>query len=128
MYRSTLLAPSHYAGRWAIPNEDQRNDLKAINALGQAYAVSADGPEKETQLLVLLEYFHGYLMKYLCMVIRGTSPPVNSHAGRDAIEFLRQMTPRATAKQNPEVVVDTCKMLHLAFKGMTTEDIYDTTP
>lgn len=67
-------------------------------------------------------------MKYLCMVIRGTSPPVNSHAGRDAIEFLRQMTPRATAKQNPEVVVDTCKMLHLAFKGMTTEDIYDTTP
>ena len=96
MYRSTLLAPSHYAGRWAILTEDQRNDLNAVNALGQAYALSGDSARKEAELLVLLECFHGDLMKYLCMLIRGPIPPGNSHAGKDAMEFLRQMAPKVS--------------------------------
>jgi hypothetical protein len=33
--------------------------------------------------------FHGYLMKYLCMIVRGTIPPANSRAGKDAKELLR---------------------------------------
>ena len=61
MYRSTFLAPTHYAGKWIIPEEDQRNDLKAVNALGYAYAVAPDSPAKEAKLLEVLECFHGYL-------------------------------------------------------------------
>jgi len=69
MYRrKTLLAPSHYAAKWAIPDIDQRNDLRQVNLLGYAYATMADGPDKEAKLLQILEHFHGYLMKYLAMV------------------------------------------------------------
>src|SRR5260370_3453234 len=51
MFRSTFLAPSHYAGKWKIPDEDQRNDLKAVNALGYAYATAPDSPATEAMLL-----------------------------------------------------------------------------
>jgi DNA polymerase (family 10) len=34
MFRSTFLAPSHYAGKWIVPAEEQRNDLAAVNQLG----------------------------------------------------------------------------------------------
>jgi hypothetical protein len=74
MYRSTLLSPSHYAGRWVIPDQDQRKPLQQVNLLGYDYATSPDGPAKEAKLLQVLEHFHGYLMKYLCMIIRGTGP------------------------------------------------------
>jgi len=71
MFRSAFLAPSHYAGKWEIPAEDQRNDLKTVNLLGYAYATSPDTPEKQEKLLQVLECFHGYLVKYLCMIVRG---------------------------------------------------------
>ena len=125
LFRSTLLDSAHYAGRWAIPTEDQRNNLADINQLGYTYALAGDSAVKEAQLLTLLEAFHGYLMKYLCMVLRGTIPPENSHAGKDAKEFLRQMAPKGS-RPSDERTLNTCKMIHLAFKGMTTEDIYDT--
>ena len=51
LYRSTLLSPSHYAGKWIIPERDQHNDLQAVNLLGYVYATAADGPEKEEKLL-----------------------------------------------------------------------------
>ena len=125
MFRSTFLAPSHYAGKWAVATEDQRYDLVAVNALALEYALLPDSPAKEEKLLVLLEYFHGYLMKYLCMVVRGTIPPVNSHAGRDAKAFLYTLKVKGVPFTK-EVIDATCKMLHLAFKGDETEDIYDT--
>jgi hypothetical protein len=125
MYRSTLLAPSHYAGKWIIPDETQRNDLAAMNQLGYDYGVAVDSPAKEALLLLLLERFHGYLMKYVCMVVRGTLPSVNSHAGKDAKEFLRTLAARGL-EPSKELTDATCKTLHLAFKGATTEDIYDT--
>jgi hypothetical protein len=125
MFRSTFLAPSHYAGKWIIPDEDQRNDLKAVNALGYAYATAPDSPAKEAKLLEMMECFHGYLMKYLCMIVRGSIPPANSRAGRDAKELLRTLAPRGVAPS--KALTDaTCKTLHLAFKNQTTEDIYDT--
>jgi hypothetical protein len=95
MYRSTLLAPSHYAGQWTIPKKDQRNDLRQVNLLGYAYATSPDGPEKEACLLQVLEMFHGHLMKYLCMIVRGTVPPAGTYAGKDSREFLRTLAERA---------------------------------
>ena len=93
-YRSTTLSSSHYAGRWTIPAEDQRYDLKVDNQLGLEYAKAIDSPEKEAKLLQVLECFHGYLMKYVVMVIRGMIPAVNTHAGKDAKELLRTLSPR----------------------------------
>ena len=93
--------------------------------MGYAYACAADSPAKEAQPLVALEAFHGYLSKYLVMILRGTLPPVSSFAGRDANEFLRTLAPRGS-EPGIATMTATCKMLHLAFKGMTTEDVYDT--
>jgi hypothetical protein len=125
VFRSTFLPSSHYAGKWKIPEKEQRNDLKVINDLGYSYATEADSAAKEAKLLLVLESFHGYLMKYLCMVIRGTVPPAGSHAGKDAKEFLRTLAPRGS-EPSKALTDATCKTLHLAFKGHTAEDIYDT--
>jgi hypothetical protein len=114
-YRSTTLSHSHYAGRWTIPVEDQRYDLKVVNQLGLEYAKAIDSPEKEARLLKVLECFHGYLMKYVVMIIRGTIPPVGTHAGKDAKELLRTLSPRG-AVLDKEQIDRTCKTLHLAFK------------
>jgi len=59
------------------------------------------------------------------MIVRGTIPPANSRAGRDAKELLRTLAPRG-AQPSKELTDATCKTLHLAFKQQTTEDIYDT--
>jgi hypothetical protein len=125
MFRSTFLAPTHYAGKWIIPEEDQHYDLATVNLLGLGYATAPDSAAKEAKLLEVLECFHGYLMKYLCMIVRGTIPPANSRAGRDAKELLRTLAPRGV-KLTKEITDSTCKTLHLAFKQQTTEDIYDT--
>ena len=125
MFRSTFLAQSRYAGKWIIPDEDQHYDLASVKALGYAYAIAPDSPAKEAKLLEMMECFHGYLMKYLCMIVRGTIPPANSRAGGDAKELLRTLAPRGS-QPSKELTDSTCKMLHLAFKGQTTEDIYDT--
>ena len=113
------------AGKWIIPDEDQRYDLKVVNQLGLEYAKAVDSPEKEAQLLQILECFHGYLMKYVVMIVRGTIPPAGTHAAKDAREMLRTLTPRGV-KLDKEQVERACKMLHLAFKQATTEEIYDT--
>lgn len=55
MFRSTSLSASHYAGKWAIPSEDQRIDLAVTNKLAIAYGVEPDSQEKEAKLLQLLE-------------------------------------------------------------------------
>jgi hypothetical protein len=99
--------------------------MRLFAAVTYAYATSPDSPEKEEKLLRLLECFHGYLMKYVVMVVRGTLPPANSRAGKDAKELLRTLAPRKSTPSK-ELTDATCKMLHLAFKGVTTEDIYDT--
>lgn len=125
MFRSTSLSPSHYAGKWAIPDESQRIDLAVTNKLALDYGAAPDSPEKEAMLLQLLESFHGYLMKYLVMVIRGTIPNSRSVAGRESSEFLRTLAPRGS-KPSAELASASCKMLHLAFKGCSTEEIYDT--
>jgi hypothetical protein len=76
-------------------------------------------------LLEILEKFHGYLMKYVTMIIRGTTPPLHSAPGKDSKLRLRTLIPRNTPVTRDSLNA-ACKMLHLAFKVMTTEDIYDT--
>ena len=117
--RRTSLSADHYAGKWTVPEEDQRNDLDTINQLGYHYATSPDSFEKEAKLLRVLEAFHPYLMKYLRMIVRGTIPEKSTRWGRESLEMLRTLSRGGS----PEA---TCKMLHLAFKDATTEDIYDT--
>jgi hypothetical protein len=89
---------------------------------GREYALAPDSPEKEGYLLTLLEAFHSYMSKYLVMIVRGTIPNGNSDAGVESRELLRQIKPKGKVSTS----ASTCKMLHLAFKGATTEDIYDT--
>lgn len=125
MSRVILLDASHWAGKWTAPEKDQHYDLKSVNQLGYEYGIAPDSPEKEAKLLQLLEHFHGYLMKYVLMIQWGTIPPANSRAGKDAKQLLRTLAPRGT-KPSPEQTNASCKMLHLAFKGQTTEEIYDT--
>jgi hypothetical protein len=125
MSRVILLDPSHWAGKWTAPDEDQHYNLKVVNQLGYEYGVAPDSPEKEAKLLQLLEYFHGCLMKYVLMIEWGTIPPANSRAGKDAKQLLRTLAPRGS-KPSLEQANASCKMLHLAFKGQTTEEIYDT--
>jgi hypothetical protein len=125
MYRSTLLSPSHYAGKWVIPDQDQRNDLQQVNLLGYAYATSPDGPAKEAKLLKVLEHFRGNMSKYLCMIVRGTVPPAATYAGKDSAELLRFLAKKG-AEPSKALTERTCKALHLAFKQQSTEEIYDT--
>jgi len=124
-YRSTTLSPSHYAGKWVIPAEDERYDLNVVNPLGLEYAKAIDSPEKEARRLQVIECFHGYLMKYVVMIVRWTIPPVGTHAGKDAKELLRQLSPRG-AVLDKEQIDRTCETLHLAFKQASIEEIYDT--
>jgi hypothetical protein len=60
MFQSTFLAPSHYAGKWFVPEEDQHYDLAAVNAVGYLYATAPDSPAKkeEAKLLKVMECFH----------------------------------------------------------------------
>ena len=44
-YRNTTLSSSHYAGKWIIPAEDQRYDLKVENQPGLEYAKANDSPD-----------------------------------------------------------------------------------
>ena len=64
-------------------------------------------------LLEILECFHGYLMKYLCMIVRGTIPPANTRAGKDAMELLRTLAPRGSTpkgtKPSKALMDSTCK-------------------
>jgi hypothetical protein len=100
MYRSTLLKSTHYAGQWIVPDQNQRNDLQQVNLLGYDYATSPDGPEKEAKLLKVLEHFHGYRMKYLCMIVRGTVPPAGTVAGKDSKELGAYPVPETKASSN----------------------------
>src|ERR1700761_8331425 len=95
------------------------------NARREFFFVTKASPAKEEMLLEILEKFHGYLMKYVTMIIRGTMPPLQSAAAKDSKLMLRTLIPRNTPV-NKDSLNAACKMLHLAFKGMTTEDIYDT--
>ncbi len=108
-----------------MPDAEQPNALEAVNDLGLRYALAPDGEEKEGMLLDILKLFHGYVMKYVTMIIHGTLPPAGSPAARDSKLMLRTLIPRGQPATEDALQAAT-KMLHLAFKGQTTEDIYDT--
>jgi hypothetical protein len=104
-----------------VPDDDNFNVRTEVNDLAIRYAKLPDGPDKETAFLKLVECFHGYLIKYTNMVIRGQLPNPTSRVGKDAAEMLKKLLPRGS---NPDqtILSKTCHTLHLAFKTMSTDD------
>ena len=95
--------PQLYTGKWAIPDESQRIDLAVTNKIALAYGVEPDGSEKKAMLLQLLQNFHGYLMKYLVMIVRGTCL-TSLRLLKEAKEFLRMLAPKpATTTIRPRL-------------------------
>ena len=63
-------------------------------------------------------------MKYLSMICRGHVPEYNGHVNKDAREFLRYFLQKGT-KPNMAALQAAARNLHLAFKTMSTGEIYD---
>ena len=126
-FRRATVSPAHYAHNWKVASRDDLHDRDKVNALGVQYAKMPAGPEKEAILLGILECFHGYLVKYLGMVTTGHLPEMNSPAGKDSVAFLKTLVPQGRKGEvNRLVLMSTCRTLHLAFKQMSSDDIYDT--
>jgi hypothetical protein len=124
MHRSYNLSPTHYAASWSVPSDDDFNTLESVNELAIYYATLPDGPSKEDAFLKLVKSFHGYIIKYTNMVIRGQLPSVNSSAGRDAARTLKTLLPKGVPA-TPATLSKACRTLHLAFKTLTTDEVYD---
>lgn len=63
-------------------------------------------------------------MKYLTMICRGHVPTWAGRMNKDMLEFIRYFLPRGekTTKKN---VLAAVRQLHLAFKTMETDEVYD---
>jgi hypothetical protein len=78
-----------------------------------------------TTLLDLCQAFHSYLMKYVGMICRGRVPTTpNGKINPDTKNFIRYFVARGT-RLNKATLGKAIRHLHLAFKGMETEEIYD---
>jgi len=82
------------------------------------------GPAKEQALLDLARSFHPYLMKYLAMICRGHVPTWQGKVNQDAKNFIRYFLPKGT-RLDRATIGKSMRHLHLAFKGMETEEVYD---
>jgi hypothetical protein len=127
--KPVTLPAHHYAAGWVY--EGDFKPVAETNALGIRYAelpASQDGVKQEL-LLELCQAFHPYLMKYLVMICRGHLPVVGvgRRAGNvdgDVKKFLSYFLPKGQAPTRHNLS-RTVRHLHLAFKGMDTEEIYD---
>jgi hypothetical protein len=92
--------------------------------LGRRYATLPDGAEKQQALLDLCRCFHPYLIKYLSMICQGYLPLWKGQVNHDARKFIRYFLPKGI-KADRGSIQKAIRHLHLAFKGMETEEIYD---
>jgi hypothetical protein len=126
MFRSANLSSEHFASKWAIPTKEDFHGYEDTNILGTKYANLPDGEEKQELMLELTKCFHGYLMKYLNMIVRGHLPSINSSTGIEAIKFLNLLSSSGSkSTKSSSAYGEICRTLHLAFKQCTTDDIYD---
>jgi hypothetical protein len=63
-------------------------------------------------------------MKYLSMICRGHVPLWKGRVNKDAGKFIRYFLPKGTPADRAGIQT-AIRHLHLAFKGMRTEEIYD---
>ena len=124
MHRSFTVSEAHYAYQWRIPSDSNLHDHKKVNQLAIEYATAEDGPHKESLFLQLVECFHGYLIKYVNMVINGHLPSQRTSAGKDAAQFLKTLLPKGRPVTQT-TLLNACRTLHLAFKQLSTDDVYD---
>ena len=119
--KTTVLSSEHYAAAWPI---DDIYPLEETNALGLRYALLAEGEEKQQALLDLCRRFHPHLMKYLFLICRGHVSKWEGKVNKDLKRFLRYFLPRG-ARASAANLGKAARHLHLSFKGMETEEIYD---
>lgn len=119
--KALSLSPQHYAAGW----ESKVAPTAVINQLGCDYAaLSEDNPQKKDLLLQIARAFHGYLLKYLTMISVGHVPMYGSRVNSDVAPFLRYFLPKGETPSR-EAFLKVCRHLHLAFKGMDTDEVYD---
>jgi hypothetical protein len=123
--RSITLSQLHYAARW--PDAVVRTPDE-LTQLGARFVDAPEGDEKERLLLEILQCFHGYLLKYVSMILRGHLPLQRSgrtkEVNKDTHLLLRCFVPREQAA-NRATLGAACRTLHLAFKGMDADEVYD---
>jgi sigma-70-like protein len=124
MFKSYTLAPYHYAAKWDLPKDSEKNDTKEVNELAIKYTSMEDGPDKEALFLQLIRNFHSYLFKYTLMVVKGQIPSLSTPAGKDAAKMLKTLMPSGSSDSHM-ALTQVCKTLHLAFKQQSTDDVYD---
>jgi hypothetical protein len=116
--KPVTLPASHYAADWET---EKFNSVEGVNALGREYARH----QREDLLLELCRAFHPYLMKYLGTICRGHVPLISAHRTHpDSKKFLQLFLAR-DERPNLQNLMKVAKGLHLAFKGMETEETYD---
>jgi hypothetical protein len=86
-------------------------------------------PRRKIFFWNLYQCFHPYLMKYLVMICRGHVPKAGHGSNpfftnKDVLPFLMFFLPKGQ-KPGHGNLSKAAKTLHLAFKGMETEEVYD---
>jgi hypothetical protein len=123
--RSISLSPGHYAAAWP---DDIVYTSAELTELGCQMAQLPEGLSKEDKLLEILKCFQGYLLKYMSMILNGHLPlqrTGNSRAvNRDTQLFLLCFVPKEKAL-NKASLMAACRTLHLAFKGMNPDEVFD---
>ncbi len=126
MHRSYTLSRHHYASKWQVRDFEDRNDRDKVNKIAYEFATTKDAARREVLQMQLLECFHGYMLKYLNMIIFGQLPAFNAPQGKDAQAFLKLLHVKAKQNEVFTAMRNACKTLHLAFKAETTTDeVYD---
>ena len=124
-----VLPERHYASGWK--NDDfVPRPAAEITELARAYAELPDeAPAKQEKLLEICREFHPYLMKYLVMICRGHVPvwgagQKSGAVNKDIKTFIQFFLPKGSPV-NKATLGKAVRHLHLAFKGMEAEEIYD---
>ncbi len=115
------LSSKHYAYNWPV---DKIYPVSEVNQLGMEYSLLPSGTEKEAKLLDLIQRFHNYLMKYVTMIKEGHLPQWQGKVSRDTENMLRYFVPRGQPV-NKATLSAACRTLHLAFKQMDSDEVYD---
>jgi hypothetical protein len=116
------LRNEHYAAKWETEKEFKA--AEQVTELGIRFFSRPEGAEREALLLELLQSFHGYVTKYLHMILRGHVPYYAGTINEDARIFLQRFLPKGT-EANRTTLLNACRSLHLAFKGAEAGEVYD---
>jgi hypothetical protein len=121
-----FVAGAHYAAAWP---QDIVHTSAEVTELGCQMAQLPEGLSKEDKLLEILMCFQGYLLKYMSMILNGHLPLQRSGKGardvnRDTQLFLLCFVPKEKAL-NKASLMAACRTVHLAFKGMNPDEVFD---